>query len=121
MSAFTLTGTIVMQQRGCIEGSGQDYARLEAPEGKAELHLTNNTSSVIPVGTAVTLTADTASIGVGWDFNFSNMSITAINSGVTYDDVIATSGANTFSLHIPHPHGTGWTLVSKLNIGVKRV
>lgn len=121
MAAITFTGTIVMQQRGCIEGSGQDYARLESPTGIAELHLTNNTTSTIPVGTAVTLTADTASIGTPWDFNFSNMNITAIAIGAVYDDVIATSGTNTFSLHIPHGTVTGWVLGNKLNIGVRRL
>jgi hypothetical protein len=122
---ITFIGTVVQQYVGCTEGSGQDYARLESPQGIIEYHPANGTTGQgkpINLGSSLTCAVELATIGVGagWTSTFNNLNIQTINLGVTFDDVITISGGITVVFHLPH--GTvpvTWLLGVKLNTGLK--
>lgn len=110
-----------MQQRGCTEGAGQDYARLDAPNGIVELHLAYNTSgTILPLGQTISLEVNNGPIGAS-EFSFSNLNISRINLGVTFDDYVSSVGANAIVFHTPHGTVTGWNVNTKLNCGVTRI
>lgn len=121
MAALVFVGVVKMQQTGCVEGTGQDYVRLESPTGVVELHPAfDTTKTILPEGQAASITADTAALSGVFELTYSNLTIQVINIGVTYSDVIASSGANTVVIHVPRATPLAWQVGNKLNVGVVR-
>ena len=121
---ITFVGTIVSQWVGCIEGAGQDYARLESPQGIIEYHPANSTTGQgkpINLGANITcgVELNPPGVGSGWTLGFNNLTIVTVTGGVTFDDVICAAGGVAVVFHLPH--GTvpiGWIVGAKLNVGI---
>jgi len=116
---MVLTGlTVVDKWLGCAEGAGQDYSRLESPGAVIELHPAFNTATAFTKGRAAVVTVDTVSIGTGFTFLLTGLTVSRATAGVTFDDIICSLGGSSIALHLVKGQAAIWTVGTILNFGV---
>jgi len=128
---MTFTGVITFQMTGVVANSGQDYVRINAPNGIVELHPAFNTTKLLMVvGTPGQVAVDTASVSPGWDMAVANVPIISVGLGQTfnplippnYDVVVISNGTTSMGISVPHGNiPAAWLVGATLNTGFKRL